>query len=674
MGNFIYSEWDGSQELFDLDTDQIMDELGKHIFQHGNLSQALRALQRRGLNSQSRQMPSLDKLLERLRRMKQERLNQYNLDSVMDEIKQKLDKILDMERQGIQQKVDEVREKAESGDANLAPEVKQRLLKNIEDRAAQNREKLDSLPPDTPGRIKELTDYDFMDEEAREQFQELMDMLKKHAMEQFGKDLVQRLKNMDPAALAGMRNMIEALNQMMEQQMRGESPDFNGFMEQFGSFFGDNPPQNLEELVENLQNQIAQGQSLMNSLSPEARQELQKLLDSMLDDATKYELARMASYLERLYPSDELQRHYPFSGEESVSYDEAMKLMEALQKMERLEQQMKEAQYDPSMDSISDELVKEVMGEEAERELESLQEIARLLEEAGYISRRGDKYELTPKGMRKIGQQALSSIFSRLKEDRFGGHNINNIGPGGERIEETKKYEFGDDFHIHIQKTVMNSLKREAASFPLKLDIEDFEILKAEETTRSATVLMLDRSLSMFMNGYFESAKQVAIALDSLIRTRFPKDVLHVLTFSRRAREVKGQELLFASSTWGEQGTNYQDALRLARKLLTNQNCSNKQIILVTDGEPTAHLEGDRVYFQYPPSLRTLQKTVGEVRACTAQRIVINTFMFEDSPFLTRFITQIARLNKGRIFFTSPTSLGKYVLMDYLSNKHRKIG
>jgi uncharacterized protein with von Willebrand factor type A (vWA) domain len=674
MGNFLYSEWDGSQELFDLDTDQIMDQIGKQIFRHGNLSQALRALQRYGLRDQNRQMPSLDKLMERLRRMKQDQISQYNLDSVMDEIKERLDKILETERQGIQKKLDKARQQAETGDSELSPEVQERLTKNIEDRAVQNQAKLDELPQDVGGRIKELTDYDFMDEDARNQFKELMDMLKKHAMEQFGKDMVQRLKNMDPNAMANMRNMVEALNQMMEQRMSGEEPDFESFMQQFGNFFGENPPQNLEELVKNLQNQISQGQSLMDSLSPEVRQEMQDLLDSMLDNATKYELAKMASYLERLYPSDGMQKRYPFTGEESISREEAMKLMETLQKMDSLEQQMKGAQADPSLDGIDDSLVKEIMGEEAKKELEAVREIARLLEEAGYINKVGDRYELTPKGIRKIGQQALDSIFSQLKKDRGGGHNIHKTGLGNERIEDTKKYEFGDDFNVHIQKTIVNSLMREPALPPVKLDSQDFEVYRTEETTRSATVLILDQSLSMFMNGFFESAKQVAVALDSLIKTRYPKDILHVVTFSRRACEVKGKDLLFASPFQGEQGTNYQDALRLARKLLSNQNCNNKEIILVTDGEPTAHLEGHQVYFQYPPSLRTLQETVREVRACTAQRIIINTFMFEGSPFFTSFIDQMARLNRGRVFITSPDSLGKYVLRDYLSNKHKKIG
>jgi uncharacterized protein with von Willebrand factor type A (vWA) domain len=676
MGIYRYSEWDGSQELFDLDADKIMGELGRLVSQYGDLSQALRALQRYGIrNSQGRQMPSLDRLLEQLRRMKKDQLDRYNLSSVMDEIRQKLDKIIKTEREGIQRKLNEAKEKAKTtSSSDLGPEVQQRLLKNIEDRAAQNREKLDNLPPDTGGKIQELTKYDFMDEDARNQFNELMDMLKKHAIEQYGKDLLQKLKNMDPAAMANMRNMIEALNQMLEQRMKGEEPDFDGFMQQFGDFFGDNPPQNLDELVENLQNQIAQAQSLMDSLPPEVRKELQDLLDSMLDDATQYELAKMASYMERLHPSDRMRRRYPFSGEESISYQEAMKLMEELQKMDRLEGQMKEAQYAPNLDGINEALLKEIMGEKAEQELEAIKEITRLLEEAGYIRRKGKKYELTPKGIRKIGQEALDNIFSQLKKDRSGGHTIYRTGLGTERIEETKKYEFGDDFNIHVQKTIMNSILREYTQPPVKLDIQDFEVSKTEELTRTATILVLDQSFSMFMNGYFQAAKQVALALDSLIKTRYPKDILHVIGFSRRANEIKQRELLNLVYARPSQGTNYQDALRLARKLLAGQSCSNKEIILITDGEPTAHCEGEEVYFQLPPSLRTLQMTMREVRTCTSLGIVINTFMFDDSPFFTAFISQMARLNKGRVFFTSPDNLGKYLLMDYLTKKHKNIG
>ena len=671
MNNYYYSEWDGSQEFEELDSDQLMDELGKQVFSYGNLTDALRAMQSFGINNQGRQMPNLNQLLQKLRQMKQDQLSRYNLDSMMDEIKQRLDNILDTERHGIQNKLDEAEEKARKGGGELISDIQDKLLKNVRDRAAQNLAKLDELPQDTGGRIKGLTDYDFMDDNARSQFNELLDMRKKQAMEQFGKDMVQQLKNMDPESLTRMRNMIESLNQMLEQRMRGEEPDFEGFMQQYGDFFGDNPPRSLDELIERLQRQIAQAQSLMDSLSPEIQQELQELMDSMLDNATKQEMAKMASYMERLFPSEYLQQRYPFSGDESVSYQEAMKLMETLQKMDDLEEQMEFARYDPAMDEIDNDLVKELMGEEAEKELEAARELIKLLEEAGYISKEDGRYELTPKGIRKIGHQALNNIFSQLKKDRSGEHNIHRTGMGNEFIEETKQYEFGDDFHIHIQKTVMNSLMREP-SFPLKLSVDDFEVMKTEETTRSATVLILDKSLSMFMSGYFDSAKQVAVALESLIKTRFPKDSLYILTFASRAREIRERNLLF--TVRGEQGTNYEDALKTARKLLSRQNCNNKEIIMITDGEPTAHLEGDLVYFGFPPSMRTLQKTMREVKACTSQRITINVFMFEHTSFLTPFITQMTKLNKGRVFFANPDNLGKYVMMDYLSNKFKNIG
>lgn len=676
MKSFRYSEWDGSQEIFELDKDELMNELGRQMMQHGDLARALRALRNRGLNpGRNREMPSLDRLLEQLQRLKESRLNRYNLDSVMDEIRQKLDEILKTEREGIQEKLEETRQKAQADDSELSQEMRDRLLKNMEERAAQNREKLDGLPSDIGGQIKELTEYDFMDEDARNQFNELLDMLKKQAMEQFGQSMLEQLKNMDPTAMSAMRHMIEALNQMLEQRLRGETPDFEDFMKQFGGFFGDNPPQNLEELAEDLQNRIGQAQALMDSLSPEVRKELQDLLDNMLDEATKYELAKMASHLQRLYPNDDYPGRFPFTGEESISYREAMKLMETLQKMDRLEEQLEMSRDDPSRDNIDEGLLEELMGEDARRELEAVREIAKLLEEAGYITKKGDKYELTPRGIRKIGQQALEHIFSDLKRDRLGGHQINHIGWGSEIIEETKKYEFGDDFNIHIQRSIMNSLVREPAEPPVKLEVQDLEVLKTEESTRSATVIMLDQSLSMFFNGYFDAAKQVTLALESLIKTRYPKDVLHVVTFSRRAREVTGKDLLLkASLQRGDQGTNYQDAFRLARKLLSNLNYSNKEIILVSDGEPTAHYEGKQIYFQYPPSLRTLQMTMREVRACTAKRIVINTFMMDYSPFFASFVTQMARLNKGRVFFTSPRNLGEYVLMDFLSNKQKKIG
>jgi len=674
MSIFRYSEWDGSQDLFNLNADDLMDELGRRMMSYGDLSYALRLMQRGGIrDSQGRRLPSIQDMLQRLRKQRQQQLDKYNLSSVIDTIRQKLDSILKTERRGIQKQVDEARQKAQESTEDLSDEMRQRLQKTVEDVAARNLAKLDALPNDLGGQIKELTQYDFMDEEAGRQFQELMDMLKKHAMESYGRDLIQQMKDLDPNALAGVRHMVEALNQMLEQRMRGETPDFDSFMEQFGDFFGPDAPQNLDELMERLQSQMAQAQALLDSLSPEDRQALQDVLQSALDEGTQYELAKLAANLEALYPGERSRKRYPFSGEESISYTEALKLMENLQKMDQLESQFRGSQYSRSLDDIDEQLVNELMGDEAAEELARLRSIAKVLEEAGYIRWKDGKYELTPRGMRKIGQKALQDIFAQLRKDRIGGHNLNKMGTGGERVEETKKYEYGDDFQVHLQKTLMNSIYRAPGAIPLKLSVEDFEVLRTEEITQSATVLAIDLSLSMPMRGNFEAAKRVAVALDGLIRTQYPRDSLYIVGFSSYARQIKKDDLTYMSWDEFDPYTNMQHGLLLARKLLSKERCSNKQIIMISDGEPTAHFEEGHIYFQYPPSLRTLQLTLREVRNCTKKGIVINTFMLESGHFLNAFVTQMARINRGRVFFTSADSLGQYLLVDYIGNKRRKV-
>lgn len=673
MGIFRYSEWDGSQNIPDLDKDELMDELAKSLMQDGNLSYGLWRMQRQGFSGRQGRLPGLQELLQRVRQARQRQLDKYNLSSVMDDIRKKLDEILKTERDGIQKKIDDARQKAEKGSPDMNPEVGKRLLKRMEDMAAQNREKLGKLPQDTGGKIKDLLNYDFMDEQAREQFKELMETLKQHAMQSYAKELTQKIKGMDPGMMANLRNLVEAINQMLEQKLRGEEPDFDKFMQQYGDFFGPDRPKSLEELVKRMQEQVAQAQSLLDSLAPEDKRELDNLLKSMLDEATQYELAKMAANMEALFPSERQPRNYLFTGEESVSFNEAMKLMEQMQQMDKLEGQVRDAQFSRNLDAIDDQSVRELLGEEAAAELQRIQEMTKVLEEAGYIRKQGKGYELTPLGMRKIGQKALKDVFTQLQKDRAGGHRLNEKGVLGERAEETKRYEFGDNLDLDLKQTIVNALLREPQTPPVKLTPADFEVFDSQLLTRSATVLMLDLSLSMPMRGNFYAAKQVAMALDSLIRSQFPRDTLHIIGFSSYAREIKNDEL--ATMGWDEFDpyTNIQHGLALARKLLAKQRCQNKQVILVSDGEPTAHIENGEMYFQYPPSARTIQLTLREVEQCTRAGVVINTFMLGESYFLNAFVTRIAQINKGRVFFTSADSLGEYMLVDYITNRRRGV-
>ena len=673
MENNLYSEWDGSQNIFEADADALMQELQRNLMYDGNLSEALRMMQRGGLaDREGRRLPSLRELMERLRQRRQEHLKKYKLDSLMEDIRKRLEEIIDKEKKGIQHRLDEAKKKAAEGSQELDPEMQERLLKKLEEHASQNMEKLAALPDDVGGRIKDLNQYDFMDGEAGQQFQELMDMLKRNAMSSFAKEMTQRLKNMDANSLAAMRHFMEAVNQMLEARRRGEEPDFEGFMKQFGDFFGDNPPKNLDELIERLQQQMAQAQALMESLSPADRQELQDLIDSMLDESTKYEMAKMMANMESLFPGWLDTQGYSFSGEESISYSEAMKLMEQLQKMDRLEDQLYDSRYDDSLDEIDDDLVKELLGDSAAEELKRMREITKMLEDAGYIRKNRGQYELTPRGMRKIGEKALNTVFASLNKDRSGSHNIRQRGAGGERIDETKRYEFGDEFDLHLQKTLTNALLRRP-QVPIKMELEDFEVFQQEQTTRSATVIMLDMSLSMRMGGNFEAAKIVSIALNSLITGKFPKDSLHILGFSAVARRMTPEELTYISWDDFTPYTNMQVAFMMARKLLARERAANKQIIMISDGQPTAYVENGQVYFQLPTTRRCIDLTLREVKNCTRAGIVINTFMLPSRDIFNMFVDLMARLNRGRVFFTEPGDLGKYIIVDYINNKKMKI-
>jgi len=673
MENNLYSEWDGSQNIFEPDADALMQELQKNLMYDGNLAEALRMMQRNGLTDRlGRNLPSLKELIQRLRERRQEHLKKYKLSSMMEDIRKKLDDIIKTEREGIQHRLDEARKKAVDGSQDLNPEMQEKLLKNLEERASQNMEKLEVLPNDVGGRIKDLNQYDFMDGEARRQFQELMDMLKRNAMSSFAKEMTQRLKNMDANSLAAMRHFMEAINQMLEALRRGEEPDFEGFMKQFGDFFGDNPPKNLDELIERLQQQFAQAQALMENLSPADRQELQDLIDSMLDESTKYEMAKMMANMESLYPGWLDPQSYNFSGKESLSYSEALKLMEHLQKMDRLEEQFQDSRYDDTLNEIDEKLVKELLGDSTAEELKKMRDINKLLEEAGYIRKNKGQYELTPRGMRKIGEKALNTVFASLKKDRMGSHNIRQRGTGGERTDETKRYEFGDDFDLHLQKTLTNALLRRP-QVPVKMEVQDFEVFRQEQLTRSATVMMLDMSMSMRMGGNFEAAKIVSIALNSLITGKFPKDSLHILGFSAVARRLTPEELTYITWDDFQPYTNMQHGFMTARKILGKERAANKQIIMISDGMPTAHIENGQIQFHLPTTQRCIDVTLREVNNCTRAGIVINTFMLPSHEIFNMFVDRMARLNHGRVFFTEPGDLGKYIIVDYLNNKKTKI-
>jgi uncharacterized protein with von Willebrand factor type A (vWA) domain len=320
-----------------------------------------------------------------------------------------------------------------------------------------------------------------------------------------------------------------------------------------------------------------------------------------------------------------------------------------------------------------------LLGDDGARSLERLAELSRLLEDAGLVERREGRLELTPRGLRRIGDNALRALFARLARDRLGRHADEREGPGHERSHDTKPYEFGDPFNLNIERTIRNSLLRQSgpasradlrrgATVPVALDPADFEVERTETFTRASTVLLLDLSLSMPMRDNFLAAKKTAVALHSLISSRFPSDYLGIVGFSEVARALRPEQLPEVSWDFVF-GTNMQHALLLARRMLSGRS-GTRQVIMITDGEPTAHLTpGGEPVFHYPPTPETVQATLAEVVRCTRERIRINTFMLDATPHLQAFVERVSRINGGRVFFSTPETLGDYVLVDFIDQK-----
>ncbi len=545
------------------------------------------------------------------------------------------------------------------------------LRKMLEKVANRKLEYLNGLPPDVPGQIKGLSEYDFMDDGARQAFQELLQMLQQQIAQQYFQGMQQAIQNMSPEDLKRMRDMVRELNQMLREKQEGGEPDFDSFMQKYGDFF---PGVNsLDDLIEQMQQRMAQMQGVMDSMTPEMRDQLRDLVDQMLgDDRLRVDMMELAMNLERLSPS-QYRTRYNFEGDEPISLQEALRLMGRLQGMEELEQQFQAARRLDDLDEIDAEKVRQLLGDEEGQALEQLKDLMKLLEEAGYIQRRGSRWELTARGIRKIGQKALQDIFAQLKKDRFGRHATITRGTGGERIDESKVYQFGDPFLLDLEKTLMNSVHRNGAGTPVRLDKDDFEVYRTEFITQSSTVLMLDMSMSMVYNYCYQAAKRVAVALESLIRGQFPRDKLSIVTFARIARQRKPEELVTLGTYDHEQGTNMAHGLMLARQLLEKQKGTNRQIILITDGGPTMSYEEGEWWFGMPPNFAAEQQTLREVQRCTRDGIVINTFMLDRDPWMIQFVNEMAQINGGRTFFATPENLGEYILVDYVSNKRKRV-
>ena len=636
---FTYSRWDGTQRGFEIDADSLLDELADDLTYHGDINTAMRKMMQNGMRDlDGNQMPGLRELMKRLREQREKIQERGDLGGVYSEIADELNDIVDEERQ-----------------------------------VAGNNFTLDMLPDDLAGKIRELQHYDFESPSAQQRFESLMDKLREQLMQQQLDQMSSAVQNMSPEQMARTKDMMAGLNEMLERRKNGEDPQFEQFMEKFGDFFPENP-QSLDELLEHMAQRMAMAQAMLNSMTPEQRAQLQQLSEQLLEDMDlRWQMDQLSQNLQGMFPQAGWNKEYDFSGQEPMGFQQAMQSMQDLSDLDQLENLMKNASNPASLAEADMDKVRDLLGDDAAKSLDQLSKLTKMMQDAGLIDQREGRMQLTPRAIRKLGANALRELFGKLRKDMVGQHKIDATGIGHERANDTKPYEFGDPFRLDLHGTLRNALRRNGSGLPIGLSPEDFEIERTEHSTRSSTVLLLDLSLSMPMRDNFLPAKKVAMALHHLISSQFPRDYLGVVGFGEIARELKPESIPEVSWDFAY-GTNMHHAFTLARKMLSRQT-GTKQIIMITDGEPTAHImPSGEIFFNYPPVHETVEATLREVTRCTKEQIRINTFMLDADNGLRRFIEQLTKINKGKAFFTTPDNLGDYVLVDFLDHKRTMAG
>jgi uncharacterized protein with von Willebrand factor type A (vWA) domain len=633
-----------------------VDALGESVLDGSDPGSALRDLLRRGMSGHR----GLDDLLRRVRDRQREIRSRGRLDGVLDQVRALLDTAIGQER------------------AELFPDPA--------DEARLREAELDALPSDAAQAIRQLADYEWQSPAARETFEELKSLLRREVLDSQFRGMKQTLADPDPEALQRVKDMMADLTGMLEADARGEhtQQDFSDFMDRYGDMFPDSP-QNLEELVDALVRRMSAAQRLLDSLTDAQRDELSGLMSQALEDAgLAAEMSRLADALRARRP--DMDAGYPqprMSGTDPLGLSDATAALAELADLADLEDALRQDYPGARLDDVDEEAVRRALGRQAVDDMEALRQIELELERQGYLQRSDGKLELTPKAVRRLGQTALKKVFAQLPDAGTGDHDQRDAGQAGEFTGSTRPWRFGDEQSIDAAATVRNALLRHTAPpigrgdpgpaagrLPrVQLSVSDFEVTETDRRASAAVCLLVDLSYSMALRGTWGAAKQTALALHALVRTQYPQDAIQVIGFSNYARELRETEL--AGLSWDMvQGTNLHHALVLAGRFLDRRPEHNPVVMIITDGEPTAHLRRDgRFWFDWPPSPETIELTLAEVDKMTRRRATMNVFMLADDERLTTFVDEVARRNGGRVLRAMPDSLGEYVVKDFLRSR-----
>jgi uncharacterized protein with von Willebrand factor type A (vWA) domain len=647
--HFRYSRWDGTQDPFgpDVPASEVLEQLADEILMGGGADHALQRLLRRGMQGR---FTGMDALRRRLQQQREREESLLDLAGPLEDIRERLDEILE-------------RERSELGFRD-------------DDDARARESFLDALPPDAPGKMGELRDYRFVDAGAQRMFDELQEHIREQVMGSYFRQMADGMRSMTPEDIARFKDMLAELNGLIEMRARGDDTQaaFDDFMSRHGDLFPDRPT-TLDELLEQMARRMAAMSALMASLSPEQRAELAELAEQVMQDMDlAFEVDRLIVSLQGAFP-DMGWGQGPGEGQglgegQAMPMSAAVDAMQRLHDFEELDRAMRGEYAGATLDDVDEEAIRRTLGDTAAQDLRRLKQIERLLEDAGLVQRRRGRLEITPRGARKLGERALTQIFEQLQRDREGTHDARDAGGIAEPTGGTRPWSFGDHGQLAVQRTVFNAVTRSTPGEPVRLAPDDFEMIEAEQRTETATALLLDLSFSMPLRGHFIHAKKMALALHALIEGRYPHDTLYLVGFSDYARRLQPEDLT-APGFERVYGTNMQHAFMLANRLLAEHPRATRQVIMVTDGEPTAHLEGEEAFFSWPPVPETIERTLAEAMRLAKAGVRLNIFMLEESPGLARFMERLARITKGRVFLMDDDRVGEFVLRDYVARRSR---
>jgi uncharacterized protein with von Willebrand factor type A (vWA) domain len=655
---YRYGRWRGGPDPLEppFDLAAALDRLGDRVLAGERPGDALSSLLRQGMPG----LQGLRDLLRRVRERRRELRGRGNLDGTLEQVRELLDRALEQERAALA---------ADPSDAARLAEAE-----------------LDQLPPDTAGAVRQLADHQWRSPEAAATYEQIRDLLRREVLDTQFRGMRQALAGASNEDFERVRDMLADLNAMLDADARGEDTTaaFDQFMQKYGDMFPENP-RNLDELVDTLARRAAAASRLLASLSPEQREELAGLMQAaMADLGLERELDRLGRSLQWRRPELRWGQPAAMGGDQGLGLGDATTALEELADLEALEASLGQGYPGASLDDVDLETVERTLGRSAAADVEALRALERELAEQGYLTREHGQLKLTPKAIRRIGATALRRIFANLETRRRGDHDVPAAGTTGELTGSSRPWQFGDEAPLDVVATVKNAVLRgsgTATPHPgtrvrVHLEPADFEVAETEYRTRAAVCLLVDVSYSMLLREAWGQAKSTALALHSLVSTRYPQDALEIIGFSSLARTLRPGELADLGPNMDQQGTNLQHALLLAGRHLDRHPDAEPVILVVTDGEPTAHLQpGGYPWFEWPPSPETIELTLAEVLRLTRRGAVINVFMLDSEPRLVHFVQTLARLNGGRVFTPSTERLGDYVVNDYLrARRGRRAG